>query len=413
MARPRKLWSCVVGRHGEKVRVYEPRFGAPVRWDWRDAEGVRHRPEVNPPLVVRPDPAGPVDPGCERQARDACRKRQEELQRLANLRRASDPEHLTHGAGWALFFDPKREALPPSPQARTHYRLSRAFWELELRMDTPWDAVKPADVEGALKRLIAKGQYQTAAKRLANLRHLTRWLRDRMDYDTLRDPTRGVEARALLAGYEPRRPRYTPQELQKLFDAAPRLGERFALFVTLLREHGARGGQIRLAMRSGLDCALEPPPPPDFFPHGWLMLPGVKHQRDMLLPLTRRAREAIDAAIVSYLAPWEAEYQDGGADYPLIPGGRTDRELLREPISDNGLRKLWPKMEQLAGVPKLPRRVFHGGRRSWVDEMRDAIGVDATAHAGGWGDTDMVQNVYSSPRRYADLERARRAREGA
>jgi hypothetical protein len=409
MGRPRKLWAYTHGEHGAKVRIFEKRLGGILRFDYRDATG-RHRPEVRPALRVR-TPDGQLDEDMKRAAISACKDRQKDLEELVGTRRSAEPDYLTIGGGFRLFFDPKRAALPPSPQARKHHTGSRAFWELELGKDSPWDATKPADVKGALRRLVDKGQVATALKRLANLRTVYRWLRDDMAMDLLRDPTRGIKSKEYTQGYTPRRPRYTPEEVGKMVTAAPQLGARFNLFATLLFQAGPRGGQVREAMRSGLNCPLEPPPPAGFAPHGWLMLPGVKHQLPMLIALTARARAALDAALAGYLAPWEAENQETGADYPLIPGGRVDRGLIREPISDKGLRKAWPKLEKLAGVPTLSRRVFHGGRRSWVDQMVEAIGTDAASAAGGWSDSDMVTDVYASPRQYGLIERARKAQE--
>lgn len=410
MARPRKLWSYTHGQHGAKVRIQERSLGGILRFDYRDESG-RHRPEVIPHIRVRATPDGQVDKDMERVAKAACEKRQKELAALVQARKDTEPDYLTVGAAYRLFNDPKHAALPPSDQARKHHADSRAFWEAEFGLDKAWDAIMPAVSEGALKRLIAAGHVATADKRFANLRQLYRWLREKAGYDALRNPLRGVDMAKLRGPYTPHRPRYAGDEPGKMVEAAAKFGERFELFVTLVFGAGARGGQVRLARRSGLNCPLEPPPPPSFGPHGWLVLPGVKGQAALPVPLTRRERAAIDRALAGYLAEWEAEYQANGTDYPLIPGGRSDRELIREPMSDRALRYTWADMEKAAGVPTLSRRAFHGARRSWVDRMRRKIGTDATAHAGGWSDTDMVDHVYGSAHDYEILERAREARE--
>lgn len=113
MARPRKPWKESTGRYGSTVRIYEPRLGAPLRWDYRDASGRRTRPEVVPELRVRRGPNEPLDPVLVRQAQDRLEQKAAELA-LEPLRRASEPHELTLGQAYRLYFDPKRRALPRS-----------------------------------------------------------------------------------------------------------------------------------------------------------------------------------------------------------------------------------------------------------------------------------------------------------
>lgn len=409
MARPRKRWSYSVGRYGATVRIYEPRLGAPLRWDYRTEHG-RQRPEVQPPLRVRRGEDGPLDPVLVRQAQDLC-DRQAALLTIGPLRRSTEPEKLTLGLAYALYMDPRRKALPASRSARVHHDASRAFWAAELGESVIWDAIKPADVWAALLRLREAGKLATAEKRADNLRTLYRWLREQMDYETLRNPLRGLDKKKLLQGYQPRRPRYTAAEVERLVTASVAFGPRFALFVTLMADSGARAVQVRSAMRSGLDPVLEPPLPAGHAPNGLLVLPAVKGQEPMVTYLTARERRAVDAALASYLAPWEAEWQDSGANYPLLPGGRSDRELIREPISDTALRKVWPDLEAAAEVENRPRRLFHALRRAWTDDIEETEGLDTTTAAGGWSRRETVEGIYLSKRRYGHLERARRRRE--
>lgn len=414
MARPRECWSHAVGRYGSKVRIREPRPGAPLRWDFRDDRGVRRRPEVEGAPRVRRSPGAPLDPVLVRKAENLC-ERKAALLALPELTRQSAPNAgLTLRDGYAEYFSPRRRALPRSRSGRKHHADSRAFWEGELGEDTPWDAIKPADVWGALVRLVEKGQVATADKRFKNLRTVHRWLRDRAGFEGLRDPTRTLNIHELLEGYEPRRPRYTVEEREKLVSASPTFGPRFSLFVVFVADSGARGGQVRLAWRSGFNCELEPPPPADAAPHGWMRFPGMKRQAPMLTFLTRRERAALDVALATYLAPWEAEYQEKGTDYPLLPSGRLDHAhgaLERRPISDRALRSMWPRLEEAAAVETKPRRVFHGSRRLWADEIEQTEGLDTATHAGGWSRRETVEEVYISRRRYPHLERARQATE--
>ncbi|HEY8535075.1 MAG TPA: hypothetical protein VIL25_01450 [Vicinamibacterales bacterium] len=361
-----------------------------------------------PELRVRRGPDEPLDPVLVRQAMDALERKAAELA-LEPLRRASEPQLLTLGEAYRMFFDPRRRALPPSKEARQHHRASREFWESRLGVSTAWNTITPADVRGPLIELREAGKIATAEKRLQNLRTLYRWLREQMRMRGLEDPTLGIRVTEITAGYEPRRPRYSADEIARLREAWQRADPRFRLFMALVTASGARAGQVRLAMRSGVDAPLDPAPPPGAAPHGWLVLPAVKKQRPMVTFLTSAQRRELDSALAGYLATWEAEYQAGTReDYPLIPGGYIDRgELLPEPISDTALRKTLHEIERAAGVARRPRRGFHGFRRAWVDLIDSVAGLDTATAAGGWSRRELVEGVYVSPRRWEHLARAR------
>lgn len=407
--RPRKRWSHSVGRYGQKVRIYEPRLGAPLRWDYRQ-DDQRQRPEVEPPIRIRPNPKAAEDPIRIRAALEACEHKAAELT-LQPLRKAVEPESLTVGEAYALYFDRKRRALPPSKSARIHHTASRDFWENELGRATPWDAIKPADAWSALVRLKERKQVATAEKRYANLRTLFIWLRDQMGYDAIRNPLRKLDKRKLVEGYTVRRPRYSGQEIERIIEASRDFDARMHLFTVLMADSGARAMQIRHAMRSGFNCELEPPVPAGHAPSGWLLFAAVKGQDAMLTYLTVRQRGALDAALAGYLADWETAYQQNSKDYPLIPGGRLDRKITAEPISDRALRKLWPLIEDAADIPHRSRRAFHGSRRAWADDIEESLGIGTVTAAGGWSRQETPESLYVSKRKYGHLERARVQRE--
>lgn len=417
MARPRKRWRYSTGRKGQTVAIYEPRLGNDLRWDYREenpdtGEMERRRPWVDPPMRVRLSDSEPVDPILAREAEAECERFYHQL-RGSTSRRRRDAHDLTVAAAFALFHDERDGGLPKSRSARTHHKASRDYWTERFGPDRMWNDVPPAHVESAVEDIVAEGMAPTARKRFQNLRTVYRWLKTKMRLRGLEDPTLGVEIKEMTAGHEPRRPRYTPAEVERIVEASRHFGPRVHLFTVLLADSGARAGQVRRAMRSGLDAPLDPAPPEEVGPHGWLILPAVKRQKPMLTLLTERSRAAINAALDSYLEPWESEYgARSREDYPLLPGGRTDRDLEPDPISDTAIRRLWPKIEARADVPTKPRRTFHGVRRMWADEVSRKAGLDTTAHAGGWSSRDMVEDVYVSPRRWDDLERARKIREG-
>lgn len=412
MGRKRKRWSYSTGRYGSTVRIYEPRPGAPLRWDYRDEDQVRHRPEVDPPVVVRPAENEPVDAVLARRAEDLCEQKAAEL-RLRPLREGTAPADWELGQLYDLYFDPRRNALPPSESARKHHRLARALWEGNLGTDRTWNTIVPADVWGVLLGLKAEGKVATAEKSLTTLRTVYRWLQQKMRIRGLEDPTLGLEVRDLREGHEPRRPRYDRDERAAMRKVWTLADPRFRLFMSILTGSGARAIQARSAMRSGVDAPLEvgPRKPP---PHGWLLMAGVKGQAHMLTYLTEHQRRELDAALAGYLAPWEAAYQAGELeDYPLIPSGRLDQEpgLKLAPISDTALRKMLKRAEKQAGVKRIPYRGFHGYRRAWVDIVDEKAGIDTATHAGGWSSRDQVEGTYVSPRRYEHLERARKVME--
>ena len=402
-----------MGRYGQTMRIYEPRLGAALRWDYRDEDG-RHRPEVMPTLRVRRSPDAAVDPAKERVARDLCEKRAAQAS-LTDLRAQTEPERLTLGQAFRLFHEPRRRALPPSPQARKHHTDSRAFWEAELGPDTPWAGLRPADVRAALIRLKETGKVQTAAKRLQNLGRIARWLVEDMGYDELRDPTRGVKSSQLLEGYEPKRRRYTPEQIRRLREALTEGDPRFRLFLSILMDSGTRSVQARTLMRSAVNATLEPPPPAGWGPHGWIVLPGVKSQPPLPWPMTSRVRARVDEALAGYLAEWEAEWQDAGEDYPLIPGRYSGEHghLVKVPATYNGLLLHLRALEERAEVPYQRSRAFHGIRRAWADLMTEEEGLDTAQRAGGWTRRETVEEHYLSRERYVYLDRARKRMEGA
>lgn len=397
-----------MGRYGAKVRIFEPRLGAPLRWDYREGEK-RTRPEVVPLILVRPTPDSPVDVLLERKAIDLCNQKAASLT-LEPLRKDTEPESLTVGGAYALYFDPINKALPKSKEARNHHTASRTFWETHLKPETKWDAIAPATVKAGITGLIEAGRLPTAEKRLANLRTLYHWLRTGMAMDQLRDPSRTCDKKKLFSGHQPRRPRYTKDEVEKILEKAHLGGPRFDLFAKLMADSGARAVQVRVSVRSGLNCDLEPPPPAGVFPCGWIRLPKVKDQPPMLTALTQRQRKALDTALEGYLSESEKEWLEHGTDYYLIPGGPMKR-LEAKPITDNALRKMWFNLEEKAGLSRVSRRGFHGSRRAWSDDIFEAEGLDTLAAAGGWTKTETPESIYVNKQKYTHIEKARKHRE--
>lgn len=419
MARPRKLWSYSKGDYGETVTLVESRLAGPLRWNYRDG-ATRVREEVKPRVRVRHAVGDDVDRALVKKAEALCDTRHAKLlaSRAEVRAKPTTAESLTVADAFALYHDPTRNALPASDSGKAHHIASRAFWLAELKPDTFWNNVPPADVWGPLVRLKGKGQVATATKRFQNLRTLYRWLHGRMRIRGLEDPTLGLNVKELRAGYRERRPRLYPGQVDKVRAVLPALSWRMRLFLTLMISSGTRGIQARNAMRSGLDASLEPMPS-EIPPHGWFLFIGVKGQRPHLTYLTKGQRREIDAAIAGPLAAWEAAYQAGEiTDYPLLPAGRFDSRrkkedatvLMMRPVSDNALRHQLAATFAKAGIPKTDRLGFHAIRRGWADMVRASEGMDAVVSAGGWSRRETAEG-YLSEYQHEDIEKARRRME--
>jgi integrase len=410
MGRKPKRWSFKTGDYGERTRIYEPRLGAPLRWDMRSVGG--GRPEVKPLMYVRRAPGEKVDAVLVQQAEELCKKKHAEI-RLQEPEAEPSDDVVTLERAYAIYFNPRKKALPDSREARNHHEGSRAFWLAELGGRTDFNAIKRSDVTAALLRLKEKGQVQTALKRLNNLRTMYNWLVDEEGLE-LSNPTAGYRKLRdrIAAGYEPRRPRLTPAQMQALRTGLLTASWRLRLLFTLMLDSGIRAVQARTAMRSHLNAPLESPMPEGMAPHGWALFGAVKGQRRHLSHLTVEQRTAIDAVIAGPLAEWEGKYQAGELkDYPLVPGGEPLRLQLR-PISDTALRDELKDIFAAAGIPKMPgdRKGFHMARRAWAELVRSKLGFEVMKEAGGWHNEDTAK-LYVSAYDHGARDKVRRMME--
>lgn len=385
----RKTWSYSTGTKGDTVRIFEDRRGGRLRFDL-SAYGMG-RPLVYPPMRVRAEKNGALDPSEEAKAKQRAREKHASL----TLHNPEGREALTVGSAFALFHHPKMKALPASRSALTHHTGSREFWERELGADTPWDDVAPAVVRAALLRLKDAGRVETAKKRLSNLHTLYVFLTEGMEYD-LRDITRGRKKflRQLNANYEARQPRLTPSQRKALIRELAGLSWRSRLFYTLLLDSGTRSVQARTATRSQWnDPRLRPTPSPAQAPHGWFLFTAVKGQLRHPSLLTSVQHAELVAVTTGPLAERESAWLEHGTDYALIPGGRLDRKgLMSVPISDKALRREFADILKAAGIPKAAGDWlgFHAIRRIWAEMVNARHGRSVTKGAGGWSDEETV-----------------------
>lgn len=410
MGRKPKRWSFKTGDYGERTRIYEPRLAAPLRWDLRSVGG--GRPEVKPPMCVRHAPGEKVDAVLVQQAEELCKRKHAEI-RLQEPEAEPADDVVTLERAYAIYFNPRKKALPESREARSHHEGSRKFWLAELGSRTDFNTIKRSDVTAALLRLKERGQVQTALKRLNNLRTMYNWLVDEEGLE-LSNPTAGYRKlrERIEAGYTPLRPRPTPTQMQSLRRELLSASWRLRLHFTLLIPSGVRAVQARTSMRSHLDAPLESPMPADMAPHGWILFGAVKGQRRHLTHLTAEQRAAIDAVIAGPLAKWEAEYVAGHIlDYPLIPGGEPTR-LRMQPISDTALRNELKAIFAAAKIPKVAgdRKGFHMARRAWAELVRSKLGFEVMKEAGGWHNEDTAK-IYVSPYDHSARDKVRRMME--
>ena len=422
------------GRYGAKVRIYEPREGGELRFDYVDEAGVRQRPGAG--IVVRKSPSAPIDLELEKAAIKAADDIEARL-RLGQLRVATEPAQLTLERAFDLYFDPLRRALPASYEARKHLEGTRHDVLAEARRlyaeqhpaGIPWNVFKPGDLWGMLLRIRDDGRVETASKRLRNVRTLYRWLRDKMGYDDLKDPTRGLEERKLREGYEPKQPRYTEGDLPRLIAVSFGVDPRLRLYLALADDSGARNKALRIAMRSMLDQPLDLPPTREQAPLGWLKLPALKGQGHALTFLTLRQRLELARAmwkrneggvwVDGYLAALERRYHEEGIDYPLFPGGQIGSRGVVDPTrprayrfaSYNGFGTWLREAERRAEIPHQDRRAFHGIRRAWSDYTHNETDLATLAAAGAWQREETPQAHYLSKAKYGKLANSREAQE--
>lgn len=333
-----------------------------------------------------------------------------------------EPLRMSVGGAFALYHDPTAGALYAGAQALVSpnyllaHKRARRFWEAELGVATPFNAVTPARVEQVAKRIRAQG----VARAIGLVKHLgivARWLRDAADMEGIKDPTRKFDERDYRSGAQPRRPRYTEDEAAALIDASRRVDPRFRLLLAFIDTAGTRAGQIRAATRRALDRPLANAPPREMAPHGWIVFGGVKGQRDHVVFLDLWQREEIMGALggyhdeedgrwrPGYLARFEAAHQAGELDdYLLFPGStlhladrkrRASRERAPDAapsksISASRLNHWVLQAERIAGIPHVPGRALHGMRRAWAKRSRVALGREAAARAGGWEEAETM-----------------------
>lgn len=407
-------WRVNVGAHGSSVTVREKAKGGKVVLQWTELKKRRERKLAD---TVR-------DGGRLIAAR--CRHVLAEAEALADrLAKATDSisaRERAHGpltvAGAFRIYSSSDGGLPKSRSARVNHARARRFWEREFKPGTEWNNITPAMRDAAIERGRKRYGPPSLEKFARCLRTVHRWLVDAAEIDGLKDPTRRLDFRTLTAGHEPKRPRYTQDEIAALLEVAERVDPRFALAAILLGRSGARSAALMRAKRSMVDEPLDVPPPEGFAPYGWILWPAMKQQDRVLNYLTARQLEALGRAWsrLGVLSVLEARWRERGEDYPLLPGGVLPRSGVirrpRKPVSSKMLHEWLRKAEELAGVERVERRAWHAFRRAVADLIEQEAGVDVLVTHGGWKSREMAEGVYTQRVKHHRLKRAREVTEG-
>jgi hypothetical protein len=196
-----------------------------------------------------------------------------------------------------------------------------------------------------------------------------------------------------------RRPIATEERYQKLLKvaAAAEPTGRFRCVLVLARETGRR---INAICQVGLRDVLTTPEqmtaalaevgqPIEWathWPHGAIVWRSASDKLgyEGLSPLSRAAREALDA--------YMTRYPRVGA-VPLFQGRGKHHVWLNEPIKKEIAGYWLSRAERLAKVPRLARGGYHPWRRLWASERRHLPAQDVAA-AGGWRSLKVMQSAY-------------------
>ena len=323
-----------------------------------------------------------------------------------------DSDSLTFGQAVEMFTDPDRGGLPPDPRTCSEYRRVLRLWTAHFGLDTPWNRIRRNDVEAKVP---------TAMKQLAILRGLYNWLTEKAQVDGLSNPVRGFNWKKLRDSHAVQRPRFTPEQIRAIVKVRHDVDPRFALFMALVDDSGARSKAVRTLWRSAVDVELETPPTEAEAPYGWILFPALKGQRAPLHLLTAFERRELDVAFSGYLNNMEAQWQGERIDYPLFPGARLANSRGRvvgidQPgalrVADAKLLLRWfREAERLAGIEHVAGRGFHGIRRTVSDHLYEELGMDGLTTALGWSSRATPEQIYVDRRRMPDRVRAREAME--
>lgn len=411
------------GRRPYTVTLREEKeAGANVLLDYTVASGARRKRTLGYPVRARDGRRWRWDEAALEKARDAAEDRSAELRLTRQREEVLDADVLTFGQAVDRYTDERTGGLPKDRRTQGNYLRYLRNWKRVLGEDTPWNRITPNLVIARAKELERAGYIPNALNEARVLRILYRWLTGPARVSGLLDPMQGFPWRRLRNAHKPDRPRYSRDELKAIVRVRHDVDPRFALFIALMDDCGARRKAVQRVMRSMVDCPLEREPSAEEAPHGWILLPALKGQAPPLYLVTPFVRRELELALDGYLRNLEAAYRAGELeDYPLFPGARLADK--KEKVVEVGqARALQPveatlandwlrEAERLAKVEHVHRRGYHGIRRAVSDILLEEIGLDGLTAAMGWSSRTTPEQIYIDRTRMPDRVRARRAME--
>jgi hypothetical protein len=395
MPRKRRPWSKTIEESGVSVRVYERAIRSLLYREVRRADGRKDRLSLG-----HRDRALAVD-----QARGLAR-------RIAELRLIGQTTSVTFGQLVRLYVAHRAPQLSDDRRrlAVDMYapRFLRHFGDETLIEDlsqTQIDGYVVARRAGGLKSekhrgVLTKSRDGTIRNELNWLRSAIRWGRG------YRVNGRPVLVGDVLAGVRllqeknPRRPVASEDRYARtLAKAAQADGSgRLACMLALARYTGRRVNAtcqlrasdvlltrdqlLRALATMGLDERQA-----DYMPHGAIAWPSATDKLgfEELTAIAPACRMALER----YLR-----------EHPKLGGAWLFRDLRQDhrggPITRAAADYLLRRAEDLAGLPKLERGLWHAYRRLWAVERKHLPDVDV-AKAGGWRDLATMKQSYQQP----------------
>ena len=259
-------------------------------------------------------------------AREAAEDKSAELRLARTREEVLDTGRLTFGEAVAMYTAEDRGGLPPDRRTRAEYRRVLGLWTKHFGADTTWSWIRRNDVEARVRELVAaKKVPPSAQKQLAVLQTLHGWLTNKAQIDGLANPVQGFDWKKLRESHQVARPRFTPEEVAEIVKVRHDVDPRFALFLGLMDDSGARSKAVRILMRSAVDREMDHPPTAEQAPYGWVLFPALKGQRAPLHLLTAFERRELEIGLLGLLEG------AGGA-----VAGRPDRLPAFPRLEDQG-----------------------------------------------------------------------------
>lgn len=334
----------------------------------------------------------------------------------------------TIGQAWAKVSDKHAGLYPVDTHHRRHIDRALRHAARVWGRDRAWGTIAPVDITKLARTRVDELRadnhtgYRGAEETVSRVLTVAQWLRDQehIPRDAALPSSRWKEdLRAYWAQVsgthgdpEPHRPRYTLAEMLQILAAAPLVDPRLALGLALGAE--LRLGQVARTMRSQLNLHHST--------HGAFVVKSNRRKRGTTVFLTPGQRAALDEALGGYLRLFEAEFQETGRDYPLLPAGRLlyrryKGQATAQPpavgelatsVNPRSLREWFDAAESRAGITHIPGRGWYGMRRRGVDEFKKQGGSkDALKEHGGWTDTTIPDMIYADQEAEAPRAEAR------